>query len=74
MRSAAKRSAGKLCADLVRNKLLSIRLTLSRREAEAFLGPDGKRCRKCNPDTVDLSMEDEVDAVEGAQVTAGDRR
>ena len=33
-------------------------LTLYRIEAEALLGPDGKRCRKCNPVVVDLECDE----------------
>lgn len=35
------------------------RLTTNRLEAEAMLGPDGKRCKKCNPIIVDLMDEDD---------------
>lgn len=34
-------------------------LTFSRLAAEAMLGPDGKRCKRCNPVVVDLVDEDE---------------
>ncbi|KAI7235289.1 hypothetical protein KC330_g4373 [Hortaea werneckii] len=49
-------------ADLER----SVALEKKRRtQAEALLGPDGKRCKTCNPIVVDL----EADGSEGAQVT-----
>ncbi|KAI7165726.1 hypothetical protein KC343_g6358 [Hortaea werneckii] len=45
----------------------SVALEKKRRlEAEALLGPDGKRCKKCNPIVVDL----EADDGEGAQGSA----
>ena len=45
-------------------------LTRLRLEAERILGPDGKRCKKCNPIVVDLVDDDQFD--EDAVVVGGD--
>ena len=47
--------------------IVACKLTNNSHEAEVLLGPDGKRCKKCNPIVIDLEADGDIDLATPAQ-------